>query len=852
MGQEFVISDGQKGLVKFQKERIQKMFDVNIALADPPTFAVDLSDSVSQPTGRNLATACDDKIWVEITGHSPKLCAEARAYIVSLSQREQTFPADVLDKIERNFAFIEEETGTLLSRPKRDKLVFVGSEEQIAKAISLVENFSNSNSVNMHDLGTLLNTSETKSNNCLFLKAEGDTAAVADIMADRDPAAVMPLRNMQSYDYSRTTLLGGTGCKTATTSDRDSSKRNLSNKENATPDTVKKDNCTDSSEIHKHMVKLGYRTEEVWAVLDKLGSNASTDKVLAILVSRANSSDPRIFMPDEGEVVAMTSEQEEEIDENDSSNLRPIMIDGSNVAMSYGGNQHFDCNGIKIVVDYFLKRGHEKVFAFVPQFRKEKNRTEPTIGQEILTNLEQRGHVKFTPSRRIGTKRIVSYDDRYILDAAIEMSGIVVSNDHFRDFLDEEGGKYKKVIEEQQLMYTFVEDLFMPTQDPLGKHGPHLDEFLRKKPLKQKPQSICPYGSRCTFGDRCKYHHPERRKGSRTVTQKLNDLAQENLRYEDRSDGGRSKTEPLPGYKPPNPSAVLQEHSSASKQSATSPLPNYPPPGVPSMRPNMQASPYQNATFPLSNGLSGTWHQPSPDTNDLHKQMEKMLLDNSSSNPGLPSSYPPGMEFKSNSPLNTGHLTGYVPSSYHAAPMGTPPHHSSPYSSPNSTGMLQRPQENTFTGISESALYSRNLEKTALVSRGPQVSTNFPSHHQNHPSHMNHSERNFTSASMCQPSHFNYPVSSHHIHNPSSYHSGLNTYPLTEHAGHRAPHVPQRSISLQEGDSLRIREQIYQHLIRYYAKELVRNVMCMYPQETNFKNLEMYIRKAMLQERYGL
>lgn len=80
-------------------------------------------------------------------------------------------------------------------------------------------------------------------------------------------------------------------------------------------------------------------------------------------------------------------------------------------------------------------------------------------GQEILTNLEQRGHVKFTPSRRIGTKRIVSYDDRYILDAAIEMSGIVVSNDHFRDFLDEEGGKYKKVIEEQQLMYTFVEDL---------------------------------------------------------------------------------------------------------------------------------------------------------------------------------------------------------------------------------------------------------------------------------------------------------------------------------------------------------------------------------------------------------
>lgn len=168
----------------------------------------------------------------------------------------------------------------------------------------------------------------------------------------------------------------------------------------------------------------------------------------------------------------------------------------------------------------------------------------------------------------------------------------------------------------------------MPTQDPLGKHGPHLDEFLRKKPLKQKPQLICPYGSRCTFGDRCKYHHPERRKGSRTVTQKLNDLAQEKLRYEDKSDGARSKTEPLPGYKPHNASAVLQENSLSSRQSATSPLPNYPPPGAPSMRPNIQASPYQNTTFQMSNGLSATWHQPPPDTNDLHKQLEQMVLDN--------------------------------------------------------------------------------------------------------------------------------------------------------------------------------------------------------------------------------
>lgn len=78
---------------------------------------------------------------------------------------------------------------------------------------------------------------------------------------------------------------------------------------------------------------------------------------------------------------------------------------------------------------------------------------------DILDKLEANGNITFTPSRRIKTRRIVSYDDRYILDAAVELDGVVVSNDHFRDFLELEGGKYKKIIEDQLLMYTFVEDM---------------------------------------------------------------------------------------------------------------------------------------------------------------------------------------------------------------------------------------------------------------------------------------------------------------------------------------------------------------------------------------------------------
>ena len=49
-------------------------------------------------------------------------------------------------------------------------------------------------------------------------------------------------------------------------------------------------------------------------------------------------------------------------------NLRPIVIDGSNVAMSHGRNKFFSCRGIEMVSEHFTKLGH-KTIAFVPQFR---------------------------------------------------------------------------------------------------------------------------------------------------------------------------------------------------------------------------------------------------------------------------------------------------------------------------------------------------------------------------------------------------------------------------------------------------------------------------------------------------
>lgn len=129
----------------------------------------------------------------------------------------------------------------------------------------------------------------------------------------------------------------------------------------------------------------------------------------------------------------------------------------------------------------------------------------------------------WTPSRSVGGRRLTCYDDRYILDIASQNDGIVVSNDNYRDLVNERP-EFKKVVEERLLMYTFANDRFMPPDDPLGRKGPSLDNFLRMKPKVTEIQSgrPCPYDKKCTYGNKCKYYHPERgNQPQKTVSQKL-------------------------------------------------------------------------------------------------------------------------------------------------------------------------------------------------------------------------------------------------------------------------------------------------------------------------------------------
>ncbi|XP_048117873.1 ribonuclease ZC3H12A [Alosa alosa] len=293
--------------------------------------------------------------------------------------------------------------------------------------------------------------------------------------------------------------------------------------------------------------KLGYLPKQIQAAMVKLGMGTDTNAVLAELVRTRASRSPtpeRDTVAEVGELRSpgkatqplVTKEKEE--DEVPENELKPIVIDGSNVAMSHGNKEVFSCRGIELAVNYFLKRGHKKITVFVPSWRKEQPRPDvPISDQHILSKLEKQKIVVFTPSRRVGGKRVVCYDDRFIVKLAHELDGVIVSNDTYRD-LQSEKPEWKRCIEERLLMYSFVNDKFMPPDDPLGRHGPNLDNFLRKKPiLPENKRQLCPYGKKCTYGMKCKFHHPERANQSQRA---LADELRENARLTTtQKEGGR-------------------------------------------------------------------------------------------------------------------------------------------------------------------------------------------------------------------------------------------------------------------------------------------------------------------------
>ena len=245
----------------------------------------------------------------------------------------------------------------------------------------------------------------------------------------------------------------------------------------------------------------------------------------------------------------------------------------------------FSCRGIEIAVNYFKDRGHKEITVFVPEWRKESSRPEtPIADQHLLDKLFKEKHLVYTPSRKLNNgRRIICYDDRYIVRLAHKEGGVIVSNDQFRDLM-QDNLEWKKVIEQRLLQFAFVTDFFMPPDDPLGKLGPTLDQFLSKDPhdagerekhvtpdergMSSKP--ICPHLGNCTFGKKCRYYHPDREPQQQLHHHKVEQKVGGGLYRLPTTDLRSATPSPNPDNRPRGNSAVkLDPRGSFSNHSST-------------------------------------------------------------------------------------------------------------------------------------------------------------------------------------------------------------------------------------------------------------------------------------------
>lgn len=117
-------------------------------------------------------------------------------------------------------------------------------------------------------------------------------------------------------------------------------------------------------------------------------------------------------------------------------------------------------------------------------------RREKSSNQAMMRDLQETGKLVCTPSK--------SYDDRVILESAVRLDAAVVSNDHYREYIQRmfpclvftfvpsgdllnEKPEFKEVVSRLIRFNWLFQKLIIP-EDPHGRDGPKLHDILFKKP----------------------------------------------------------------------------------------------------------------------------------------------------------------------------------------------------------------------------------------------------------------------------------------------------------------------------------------------------------------------------------
>lgn len=138
------------------------------------------------------------------------------------------------------------------------------------------------------------------------------------------------------------------------------------------------------------------------------------------------------------------------------SNRRTIIIDGVNVAESYS-NRLFSVSDLETAIDFFENQGF-RVKAVCPQKYAQKRMTDDQSG---FRQLEKQRKVVFTPCKRSPSgSTTCSTHKKMILDITHAKNAVLISNDNFRDLLNE-SKKWDDVIRSKIFGYNWSNGNFI-------------------------------------------------------------------------------------------------------------------------------------------------------------------------------------------------------------------------------------------------------------------------------------------------------------------------------------------------------------------------------------------------------
>ncbi|XP_058456790.1 probable ribonuclease ZC3H12D [Malaya genurostris] len=178
------------------------------------------------------------------------------------------------------------------------------------------------------------------------------------------------------------------------------------------------------------------------------------DRVPNLLRRKVTNSDKRHVKPVLGRRHRKPAAHQRRPRDDNRISGRIVLLDACNIGYGHPNQRGFSIEGLRIAIQYFLDRNLE-TYAMLPKFRLKPGKS---TDSGLLNILFKNGRLITTPCKEFPV-RAMCYDDRFMLEIAARFNCAVVSNDQYRDIMNEKP-EWREVVDTRRIPFQWYGDTF--------------------------------------------------------------------------------------------------------------------------------------------------------------------------------------------------------------------------------------------------------------------------------------------------------------------------------------------------------------------------------------------------------